>query len=107
MFTFSRGSGSSDAPGRREGTEEERVERARKAAAKRHDGSRERGRGHPTTAEMDYTPAELAFMKAIEAWKKRTGRQFPTWCEVLSVIVSLGYFKADESVHEAPPESRG
>lgn len=48
--------------------------------------------GHPTTSEIvDYTREELEFMSAIQAFKARTGRQFPTWREVLSVTHSLGY----------------
>jgi hypothetical protein len=47
----------------------------------------------PATCERDYTAAELEFMKAIEAHKKRTGRSFPSWGEVLGVIRDLGYEK--------------
>jgi hypothetical protein len=51
----------------------------------------------PTTCERDYTPDQVDFMKAMDLYKRRSGRQFPTWSEVLEVIESLGYRKV------APP----
>jgi hypothetical protein len=47
----------------------------------------------PTTCERNYTAAELEFMRAIEEYKQRNGRVFPTWSEVLEVVRSLGYQK--------------
>lgn len=54
---------------------------------------------HPTTSDRDYSDEEREFLLAIEAYKTRTGRKFPTWCEALDVLRSLGYAKA-------PPEDR-
>jgi hypothetical protein len=51
----------------------------------------------PTTCERDYTPDQVDFMKAMDLYKHRSGRQFPTWSEVLEVIEHLGYRKV------APP----
>lgn len=45
----------------------------------------------PTTCERDYTGDELEFMRAMDDYKRRSGRQFPTWSEVLEVVRSLGY----------------
>ena len=45
----------------------------------------------PTTCERDYGPEELEFMRAIEAYKRSSGRLFPTCSEVLEVVRSLGY----------------
>lgn len=45
----------------------------------------------PTTCERDYTPDEIEFMRAMDEYKRRAGRQFPTWSEVLEVLKSLGY----------------
>ncbi len=45
----------------------------------------------PTTCERDYSPAELEFMAAIQSYKARSGRPFPTWSEVLEVVRELGY----------------
>lgn len=47
----------------------------------------------PTTCERDYKPDEVEFMKAMDDYKRRSGRQFPTWSEVLEVIRDLGYRK--------------
>jgi hypothetical protein len=51
----------------------------------------------PTTCERDYTDEQVDFMKAMDLYKRRSGRQFPTWSEVLEVLQNLGYRKV------APP----
>jgi hypothetical protein len=58
-----------------------------------------RKRIDPTTFEKQYTAEELEFMNAMQRFKERTGRPFPTHGEVIKVAVSLGYRKAmdDES----------
>jgi hypothetical protein len=48
----------------------------------------------PTTSEREYTEAEMEFMMAMNDYKRRSGRMFPTWSEVLEVLQSLGYEKA-------------
>jgi hypothetical protein len=53
----------------------------------------------PTTCERDYSTEEIEFMNAIDVYKRRSGRPFPTWSEVLEVVRSLGYRKV-----EAPNE---
>lgn len=50
----------------------------------------------PTTCERDYKDSEIEFMKAMDLYKRRSGRQFPTWSEVLEVIECLGYRKVAE-----------
>lgn len=50
----------------------------------------------PTTCERDYQPDEIEFMKAIDDYKRRSGRAFPTWSEVLEVLRDLGYRKVAE-----------
>src|SRR5262245_13567943 len=47
----------------------------------------------PTTCDLDYTHAQLEFMKAMQAYKQSSGRMYPTWSEVLEVLVGLGYEK--------------
>ena len=47
----------------------------------------------PTTCEREYTADEIEFMNALEIYKRRSGRMFPTCSEVLEVIQSLGYAK--------------
>jgi len=50
----------------------------------------------PTTCERDYSDHEIDFMKAMDDYKRRSGRQFPTWSEVLEVLYSMGYRKVAE-----------
>lgn len=47
----------------------------------------------PTTCERDYSEDEVEFMRALEAYKRASGRMFPTCSEVLEVIRNLGYIK--------------
>jgi hypothetical protein len=47
----------------------------------------------PTTCERDYSSEEIEFMQAMDAYKRASGRMFPTCSEVLEVIRSLGYAK--------------
>jgi hypothetical protein len=47
----------------------------------------------PATCDRDYTSAELEFMHAMQDYKRRSGRMFPTWSEVLEVLHELGYRK--------------
>jgi hypothetical protein len=48
----------------------------------------------PTTCERDYSMDEIEFMRAMDEYKRKNGRMFPTWSEVLEVVRSLGYVKA-------------
>ncbi|MDA1016780.1 MAG: hypothetical protein O3A00_20270, partial [Planctomycetota bacterium] len=45
----------------------------------------------PTTCERDYSDDEIEFMRAMDDYKRRSGRQFPTWSEVLEVLRGMGY----------------
>jgi hypothetical protein len=48
----------------------------------------------PTTCDRDYSAEELQFMRAMQEYKKSSGRMFPTWSETLEVLRGLGYEKA-------------
>jgi hypothetical protein len=50
----------------------------------------------PTTCERDYTEEEIAFMRAMDEYKRDFARPFPTWSEVLEIFKSLGYRKVAE-----------
>src|SRR5262249_16566146 len=52
-----------------------------------------RGRVDPTTCERDYTDDEIEFMKAMDQYNRDNRRPFPTWSEVLEVLIALGYRK--------------
>lgn len=51
----------------------------------------------PTTCERDYNENEVEFMQALETYKRKSGRMFPTCSEILEVIHNLGYRKMDGS----------
>jgi hypothetical protein len=48
----------------------------------------------PTTCERDYDGDEIEFMRALDSYKRASGRMFPTCSEILEVIRSLGYAKS-------------
>ena len=50
----------------------------------------------PTTCERDYNNDEIEFMRAMDDYKRDSGRMFPTCSEVLEVIRALGYVKLTE-----------
>ncbi len=52
----------------------------------------------PTTCERDYTNVEIEFMQAMDAYKRSSGRMFPTCSEILEVVRALGYVRADGEV---------
>ena len=47
----------------------------------------------PTTCEREYSDDEVLFMHAMDAYKRSSGRMFPTCSEILEVVRSLGYVK--------------
>ena len=61
----------------------------------------------PTTCERDYTPEEVEFISALEQYKRRSGRMFPTCSEVLEVIRGLGYEKRSELPLSQPAVTDG
>jgi hypothetical protein len=67
----------------------------RKEGTERRKGERRR-QVDPTTCERDYTDDEIAFMKAMDQYKRDNRRPFPTWSEVLEVLRALGYRKVAE-----------
>src|SRR5262245_48231648 len=69
------------------------IDRRRQNAAEKRRTSERRRLIDPTTCERDYNDDETAFMKAMERYKRENRRPFPTWSEVLEVLVSLGYRK--------------
>lgn len=51
----------------------------------------------PTTCERDYTDSEVEFMNALDDYKRKSGRMFPTCSEVLEVVRSLGYVQLSQN----------
>ena len=83
--------------------------RAANAAEKRRTSERRR-LIDPTTCERDYNDEETEFMKAMDRYKRENRRPFPTWSEVLEVLISLGYRKVEPEgdlpgiKRDAPPK---
>jgi len=71
-------------------------EQATRAAKARQTSGRRRF-VDPTTCERDYSQAELEFMLAMNEYKHKSGRMFPTWSEVLEVLRNLGYEKIPDA----------
>jgi hypothetical protein len=59
----------------------------------------------PTTCERDYTDSEVEFMNALDDYKRKSGRMFPTCSEVLEVVRSLGYVQLSATELAARPQS--
>lgn len=64
------------------------------AAALKPPRSTRRRKIDPTTCERDYGSDELEFMRALDQYKRSSGRTFPTCSEVLEVLKSLGYTRS-------------
>jgi hypothetical protein len=90
---------------RRQGDRRQRdmpVEAERRTTERRAKVNRRR-QIDPTTCERDYTTEEVEFMSALDDYKRRSGRMFPTCSEILEVIRSLGYEKHSASPTVAVP----
>ncbi len=83
---------------------ERRVERDRRMSVvdRRLGLDRRRGPGRRLTDERksaeegQMSEEQFAFLMAIDEYKKKNSRPFPTWTEVLEVIKALGYRKVAE-----------
>lgn len=73
-------------------TQDQPVEQERRTGPRREKVARRR-QIDPTTCERDYTGDEIEFMQAMDAYKRRSGRMFPTCSEILEVIREMGYVK--------------
>ena len=69
-------------------------------AGERREKKERRRRVDPTTFEKQYSPDEIEFMTAMQEFKIRTAKAFPTYAEVLAVAKSLGYRRADDDSPE-------
>jgi hypothetical protein len=97
-------------------TGEDRRKRNIPVALERRSGKDRRLEGErrrqvdPTTCERDYSDDEIAFMKAMDHYKRANRRPFPTWSEVLEVLHALGYRKVAEPTalpgHQLPGASQ-
>ena len=61
----------------------------------------------PTTCERDYTTDEVEFMQALDEYKRKNGRMFPTCSEILEVVRDIGYHKQTATAAQtaSPPSA--
>ena len=90
---------------------EDRRKCTAQVAVERRQGSRRkvqrRRQIDPTTCERDYTDEEIEFMQELDAYKRASGRMFPTCSEILEVIRNMGYVRTSpESAAAAPDTNR-
>lgn len=96
---------------RRENERREEVEAPVEAAAEpkleRREKVNRRRQIDPTTCERDYSDSEVEFMNALDAYKRSSGRMFPTCSEVLEVIRGMGYVQLTPAEQAMIREERG
>lgn len=71
-------------PERRVGDRRTGLERRRGAGIRREEDRR-------SAEEGEMTAAQFEFVRAVELYKRRLNKPFPTWCDVLGIVVRLGY----------------
>jgi hypothetical protein len=59
----------------------------------------------PTTCERDYSNEEIEFMRAMDEYKRNSGRMFPTCSEILEVVRGLGYVRQEATEQPVGGES--
>jgi hypothetical protein len=75
----------------------------RRFAQRRFDTGLERRRGpgrrlsddRRSAEEGEMTTEQFEFVKAVETYKKVNRRMYPTWTEILEVLMQLGYRKVE------------
>jgi hypothetical protein len=90
----------------RRATEERRKHTAQVAVERRQQERRvkvpRRRQIDPTTCEREYNDDEIEFMHALDAYKRTSGRMFPTCSEILEVIRNLGYVRVTKAAVPSP-----
>jgi hypothetical protein len=54
-------------------------------------------KAHPVNREIDYSKEDVDFMRAVQAWSKRTGTRHPNWKEVFVILAGLGYVRGQRA----------
>jgi hypothetical protein len=78
------------------GAERRSVVDRRTGLERRRGPGRRRSDDRKAAEEGEMTSEQFEFIQAIETYKKVNKRMFPTWTEVLEVILQLGYRKVEE-----------
>ncbi len=82
-----------DETGRRKDSDRRKVSDPSKIPSADRRKSNRRRQIDPTTCEREYSEGEVEFMQAMDEYKRRSGRMFPTCSEILEVLMKLGYRK--------------
>jgi hypothetical protein len=84
-------------PERRKEVQERRsgLERRRGAGIRREEDRR-------SAEEGEMTAEQFEFIRAVETYKKVNHKLFPTWTEVLEVMLQLGYRKVEPREVDLP-----
>lgn len=83
-----RASAEYDGPERRSGDRRSGLERRRGAGIRRIEERR-------SAEEGEMTAEQFEFIRAVEVYKRVNNKLFPTWTEVLEVMLQLGYRKCE------------
>ncbi len=57
---------------------------------------RRRSDSRKAAEEGQMTDEQMEFLRAIDEFKRKNAKPFPTWTEVLEVIIAIGYRKVAE-----------
>lgn len=88
---------STTGPDRRSDEEERRSGVDRRCGLDRRRGpGRRRSDTRRSAEEGEMTGAQFEFIQAINEYKAVNNRPFPTWTEVLDILLALGYRKVAE-----------
>ncbi len=74
---------------RQRGDQQSDMERRRGPGRRRSDTRRMAEEGEMTTEQFE-------FIQAVNEYKRVNGKPFPTWTEVLDILLALGYRKVAE-----------
>jgi hypothetical protein len=80
---------------RRSGYDRRAGKDRRSAAGRRAEDIEEHRKVERRINEYPMTDEELDFIKAVNDYKQRYNKPFPTWSEILHILKSIGYEKHD------------
>ena len=82
-------------PSERRNDDERRLAERRSGRTRRNSEISEHRKVERRINEYPMTDAELEFIQAINDYKQRYSKPFPTWSEILHILVELGYQKTE------------
>ncbi len=73
---------------------------------RRRGPGRRRSDDRKSAEEGEMSDEQFEFLMAVDEYKRKNSRPFPTWTEVLELIKALGYRKVAEPQHISQPAKR-